>query len=120
KVFENEGITVDYFNLGVNARRYPEIVREAWDRGHIVGNHTQNHKNLPKYSYPAGLKEILDGFNSILAAHDIVAPFFRFPYGARTKALRAWLKSEDVAEFFWNMDSLDWKIKNPVSLYANV
>ena len=37
-----------------------------------------------------------------------------------TKKTRAFNKKHHVAEFFWNMDTRDWGIKDPSELYRKV
>ena len=105
-----------FFTVGQNVRRHPQLVVDEAHQGHIIGNHTWSHKQLPKISYGSALKEINDGFVAIHEALNFDTPLFRFPYGARTSHLRSYLKNSDVSEFFWNMDTLDWKIKDPEKL----
>ena len=48
-------ITAHYLNTA------PELVQRMIDEGHIVGNHTINHPNLPKLSDPDKISEELIG-----------------------------------------------------------
>ncbi len=36
-------IKANFFVLGVNAEHYPDIVKEIFDRGHLIGNHSFSH-----------------------------------------------------------------------------
>ena len=47
-------------------------------------------------------------------------PFFRFPYGAKTPSELPFVQKRGNTTFFWNMDSEDWKIRNPHQLFLNV
>jgi peptidoglycan/xylan/chitin deacetylase (PgdA/CDA1 family) len=66
------------------ARR--DLLRKLATRGHLVGNHTMNHKNLC-LEREAMAKEI-DGASEIIAYATSVRPLlFRSPYGARCREL---------------------------------
>lgn len=110
------GVKVNFFTVGRNAKASPELVKRATEEGHIVGNHTWSHQNLKQLSAEAGELEISKGFNAIKDALSFYAPFFRFPYGNSTKHLTTELKASHNAIFYWNMDTLDWKIKDPTQL----
>ena len=47
---------------------------------------------------------------------EVLAPFFRFPYGAFNESLKNFVRQNHLANFFWRIDTLDWKYKNPKQL----
>lgn len=121
KILKDAGVRATYFQMGQNSRNYPKLSQQVADEGHLLGSHTLTHpKNLTKMSLTAAESEILSGADAVAAASGVRVPFFRFPYGARTKALQALVKEKQLATFFWNMDSLDWKIRDPKALLKNV
>lgn len=115
-ILDEYKVKATFFVLGKNAKAYPEIIEEIVRRGHKLANHSHSHHNLPQHSFHHGVDEIESGFEEILKITDQVEPFFRFPYGAKTSALQKYLKSTDVATFFWDIDTLDWKKTNPREL----
>lgn len=119
-ILAEQKVRVNFFTVGRNVSRLPAIVQKTKAKGHIWGNHSQTHANLPKLSNKAGLDEIRQGFAALLRLDNSVPPFFRFPFGAFTRYLQGELRDRNVAEFFWNMDTLDWKYKDPQVLYRNV
>ena len=116
KTLKLHDVKATFFVLGKNAKRYPKIIHDINNAGHTIANHSHNHNNLPKYSNKHGENEIVSGFNAVVEVLGGIAPFFRFPYGAKTKHLSNFLKQNDYATFFWDVDTLDWKIKNPEEL----
>lgn len=107
------GVKANFFIVGKNANARPNLVKAVANDGHSVGGHSMTHSNLSKIGFSKATKEIngvFDVIESILGATD---PFFRFPYGARTTALRNFLKQNNASDFFWNVDTLDWKYKDP-------
>lgn len=111
------GVRVTFFGVGKNIRKYSEIVRRAHDEGHSFGHHSNDHSNLPKLSLKKASDNIAAGRAAVSDVLNYDYPFFRFPYGNRTKRLQSWVKSQEMATFFWNIDTLDWKIKDPKKLY---
>lgn len=100
---------VTFFMLGQLALRQKELVKEVYDRGHTIGSHTYDHKNLKKLDLEQ-LKFEVDYTNEILS--DITQDEVRFlrpPYGAYNKDI---LDNVNMAFILWNVDTLDWKLKD--------
>ena len=118
-ILNRQKIKVSYFGVGKNVLKYPEIVKQAHKEGHSFGSHSYDHSNLPKISFHKATKNIAAGHNAVADTLGLEVPFFRFPYGNRSKRLQAWVKKSELATFFWNIDSLDWKLRNPKDLYRH-
>ena len=120
-VLEKDKTLATFFVVGRMAQQRPEVVLKTAEKGHAIGNHSHTHANMPKLPKAKALAEIHKGFNSIYEALKgssyKVAPFFRFPYGAHRADTRKLLKKENMGEFFWNIDTLDWKHRNPKKLF---
>jgi peptidoglycan/xylan/chitin deacetylase (PgdA/CDA1 family) len=70
-----------FFVSGVNAKRYPEIIREIIARGHAIGNHSYGHNPfLMLKGYRAIKKEIVQA-KEILKEMGVEALAFRPPVG---------------------------------------
>ncbi len=88
------------------ARR--DLLRKLATHGHMVGNHTMNHKNLCQ-ERDAMASEI-DGASEIVAYATSVRPLlFRSPYGARCRDLDRALADRDMVQVGWNMDPQEWR-----------
>lgn len=111
-----ENLLVNFFVVGRRVNASPDILKEQHSSGHLIGNHSMTHAELRKLPFKEATVEIEDGFTAITKVIGEYLPFFRFPYGARNKALQAYLDHFSRVEFFWNIDTLDWKIKDPVKL----
>lgn len=137
KILRDNGVRANFFSVGEMARRSPHIleavVADTQDalgnplKGHIVGSHSWSHKNLRNLDISSARREIESGRDAVYAATGMRVPFFRFPYGARNETIANWVATEGSGEqpasgmtsFLWNMDSLDWKIRNPQALLRN-
>ncbi|GEM02261.1 Peptidoglycan/xylan/chitin deacetylase, PgdA/CDA1 family [Halolactibacillus halophilus] len=106
-----------FFMLGSRIDFYPDLVKEVFNQGHEIGNHTWNHKQLTKIS-DAAIKEEINSVNQKLK--DIIgesATVFRPPYGATNDHVESFLT---VPSVLWTIDTLDWKTKNPDAILAEV
>lgn len=64
-----------FFCLGKNAQKYPELIAESIQRGHRIGNHTQQHINSAFSSKTEFINDLKE------AAKYIESNLFRPPYG---------------------------------------
>lgn len=117
-ILDQHQTKVNFFVVGKRVQSTPNITQIAWSRGHTIGSHSMSHPDLRKQSFSSAIQEIYGAFNAIVDARAVAAPFFRFPYGAATSSLQNDLNANDIVEFFWNIDTLDWKKKNPSTLLS--
>jgi peptidoglycan/xylan/chitin deacetylase (PgdA/CDA1 family) len=121
KTLDANCVKATFFMVGEMAARHPQIVREVAARGHTIGAHTWSHANLKRQSFD-GLKfQIEYAFSSIehTAGHPI-APFFRFPYLSSTPRASSYLQSRNIGQFAVDIDSFDWRLRNPKRIVARV
>jgi peptidoglycan/xylan/chitin deacetylase (PgdA/CDA1 family) len=117
------GIKATFFEIGRNASAHPEIARQVRAAGNTVGSHTFSHPDLPKITEAHAESEVEAGEASValaLGVRPVDVAFFRFPYGAKTPAEQAFVNRRGQSSFFWNMDSEDWRIRDPHRLFVNV
>jgi peptidoglycan/xylan/chitin deacetylase (PgdA/CDA1 family) len=119
-ILRDAGVRATFFQVGQQATRFPEISRLVLAEGHTVASHSLTHANLPRIPMTEAEREIDRGHAQVLAAAGEVAPFFRFPYGARNPELREHVSAAGMTSFMWNIDSLDWQIRQPEALWQNI
>lgn len=106
-----------FFMLGNMVEKYPEIAKKVQEAGHELGNHTWNHHDLTKLGVEKVQNEI-DKTSAIIenvTGHKVTE--FRPPYGAVNKTVRS---QTNLPVILWNVDTLDWKDRDPNQLLANV
>jgi peptidoglycan/xylan/chitin deacetylase (PgdA/CDA1 family) len=95
----------------------PGLVRRAYNDGHTIGTHSQNHPmNIPSLPIERSERDIEDGIASVtkaLGGAAAPAPFFRFPGFGRTPATEQYLESQRI--MIWSTDVLagDWNRISP-------
>ena len=109
-LLKKENIKALFFVLGANVAsgKNKDIVKRAFDEGHIIGNHAYSHKNLKKLSEEEIKSEILR--TEELIKDFLSAPkLFRPPYGATNSKVNKIIYDLGYMPVFWNVDTLDWK-----------
>lgn len=114
-----------FFQMGRNVKRLPEITQRIAADGHGVGSHSMTHKCLAftevcaknnggkMPTYAESVSEMFGGHAEVFKALGWVDPFFRFPYGASSPELKKVAADRGVGEFFWSIDSNDWRNQTP-------
>jgi peptidoglycan/xylan/chitin deacetylase (PgdA/CDA1 family) len=110
-----------FFPIGQHVSWHPDILKQVVAKGHTVGSHSWSHVNLAKKSLQEAKDEIENGVSAVaLAAGRPMAPFFRFPGLSQTPELTAYLASRNISPFSIDLDSFDFKLKNPDRVIASV
>ncbi|MFC5604375.1 polysaccharide deacetylase family protein [Sporosarcina koreensis] len=106
-----------FFMLGSRVEYYPDIVNEVKEAGHELGNHTWNHADLTKLA-PERIAKEIDKTSAIIeqvTGQKVEA--FRPPYGAVNKAVH---NMTGLPIVLWDVDTLDWKYRDPARLVQKV
>lgn len=110
-----------FFMVGRMAVADPEMVREVARRGHTIGTHTWSHRHLNALPSQLAHGEIELGLSAVQQALGRpVAPFFRFPYLADSKALLGRLEERGLAAFSVDVDSHDYRTQSADTVHRNI
>ena len=123
KALADECTKAVFFPIGKHASYHPEILRQVAAAGHTIGAHTWSHANLnsKKMTEQLAKDEIEKGYSAVkLALGAAPSPFFRFPELAHGPAAMAYLGSRNVAMFSCDLDSFDFRAKNPEQIINTV
>jgi peptidoglycan/xylan/chitin deacetylase (PgdA/CDA1 family) len=111
-LLREKGVKATFFVVGKRADQYPEIVRRAWEEGHLVANHTWSHCHLFCFLTPARLRaEIERGAESVRRICGFRPRLFRSPVGQRHPLLRRYLENSGLEYVSWSIrsrDTLTW------------
>ena len=98
-----------FFLVGIWVDKYPELVKEIYDRGHEIGNHSDSHPHMTQIS-ESKMRQELKGMSDKLEAITGERPtLFRPPYGDYNNAVVLTTRAEGYECVQWSVDSLDWK-----------
>lgn len=106
-----------FFMLGSRVEYYPEIAKKVQEAGHEIGNHSWNHPDLTKAGVEKVRNEIARTSSIIEDVTGQKATVFRPPYGAINNTVR---NQTDLPVILWDLDTLDWKHRNPDLLLTHI
>ncbi|GMA39956.1 hypothetical protein GCM10025883_20010 [Mobilicoccus caccae] len=108
EILDREGVKATFFQIGENAKEYPQITREVARRGHVVANHSWSHRDFSTSS-PAHLRQEVDATTTLLQSltGERIC-FVRAPYGNRSTGSDAFLEGRGLTQIMWQGDTRDW------------
>lgn len=113
------GMKATFFMLMNQAKKNPKTAMYVVENEMEVALHSYTHLDLSKQTSATVSYEIGTAKKELeeLIGKDI--SLFRLPYGAGTKkmSLREQIADLDLVHIFWSVDTLDWKDKNPQSIF---
>lgn len=115
-ILRDENICGAFFILDNLIKRNPELVKRMADEGHLVCNHTSNHKNITKVSKQDLIKEIrtLEQSYTNLTGKQM-APYFRPPEGTFDRNSLSIISDYGYKTVFWSFAYADWDNENQMS-----
>ena len=119
-VLKREGVKATFFCVGNRIEAHPDVMRRIVAEGHVVGNHSYSHANLPKLSDERFREEIRKTDRLIRQYTGYTPSFVRPPYGNITAEQIKWLASQKRKIVGWNVDSLDWKSLSREEVATNI
>ena len=101
-VLDHYNIKATFFCVGDNVARHKELYQEIIKRGHLTGNHTQNHIQGMKYRTRNYLRNV-EAANTL-----IDSPLFRPPHGHMRFRQKIALQKAGYHIIMWDVVSRDY------------
>lgn len=117
KTLAQYNVKATWFVLGTSCENNPEILKQIAAAGHEIGNHSYSHANFFNLSIDGVLSEVNSTQNIVRNLTGVTPSYVRPPYGNYNQAISS---SIGLGIAMWNVDSLDWKLKNGNSSYQQV
>lgn len=109
EILKEYDVPATFFMVGSHVEKYPDAARKVADEGHAIGNHTQNHRNLPTLSTFDLHQEIVEATAVITETTGTYPAYLRPPrgmYDGRSRRLSTLLGQEIV---LWSISTRDWR-----------
>lgn len=120
-VLKEKGVKATFFVIGKNAEKYPDLVRQIDEEGHIVANHSYSHNHLIGFFSKNRLNQDLTYCNETITAALGKSPvFFRPPFGVTNPRYAKVLKELKMQSIGWSLRSFDTRAKNKYQLIEKV
>lgn len=98
-----------FFLVGFWIDKYPEEVKAIAEAGFDIGNHSENHLNMPRLSSDKIVEEILSVNEKVKGLTGTTPVYFRAPFGDYDNGLMTCIEDLGMVGVQWSIDSLDWK-----------
>lgn len=99
-------LTYDY----VNAEE--ELVKRMINEGHIIGNHSYYHSDMPKVSIEKAKENITKLHEFVKEKYNYEMNLFRFPMGNFSDRTLALAENLNYKTLFWSFAYKDWETNN--------
>jgi peptidoglycan/xylan/chitin deacetylase (PgdA/CDA1 family) len=122
-----------FFPIGLHATYEPGILKQVAADGHAIGSHTWCHQDLSKTTGRCQVNgktenveydprdEIEKGISAVRwAVGGPTAPYFRFPALRQPQELVDYLGKRNIAIFSTDIDSFDFKLRQPEQVRQSV
>lgn len=118
EILKEKGIHATFYNLGSQAKNYPDTCKAILDGGHELASHTMTHQNLPEADRETLRSEITKAADAIEAASGSRPQMIRAPYGAFGDT--EWARAGDLisCNVLWNIDTEDWRLPGSDAIRA--
>ncbi len=104
-ILKKNNIKALFFVTGQQAEKYPNVITEICNNGHLIGNHSYSHKSFMFLNKNVILDEI-DKTNKIIKDITGVNPiYFRPPYGH----FRLFINKSNLKTVMWSIFPYDYK-----------
>ena len=113
-------IKATFFMLTREAKKYESEALNVINSGMKVALHSYTHPNLNKATDKVLAYQITQAKKDLENLLNVDTTVFRLPYGAglRNTKVRKLIAKNNYVHIFWNIDTLDWKDKDPKSILA--
>ena len=120
-VLDRQGVVAAFFVIGREAEKYPELIKQIHQRGHLVGNHSYDHNH--GYAFKSKEQLLMDAghCDAIITKNILKTPlFYRPPYGVTNPGIKYMVEQKQYHCIGWSLRTYDTMEKNAANLTAKV
>ncbi|EDY43434.2 polysaccharide deacetylase family protein, partial [Streptomyces sp. SPB074] len=97
-----------FFVCGRQAAKHPALLRRITEAGHLLGNHTWDHRRLTGLGRASVEDELLRTSETVRRATGRAPAWFRAPYGEWDRTVHALGARHGMEPLAWSVDTRDW------------
>ncbi len=107
-VLKENDVKATFFITAHYVNTKPELVQKMIDEGHIIGNHTVNHKSMPDLDNNTIKKEVMDLHTAIYEKYKYEMKYIRPPKGEYSQRTVAFTNTLGYKTVMWSFAYDDW------------
>lgn len=108
EVLKQNDVKACFFITAHYVNTQPELVQKMIDEGHIIGNHTVNHKSMPSLNVEQIKKEVMDLHTSIYDRFGYEMKYIRPPKGEYSEQTVSYCNTLGYTTVMWSFAYDDW------------
>lgn len=116
-ILEKYNARATFFMVGSMANDHKSNVKRKAKLGMEIGNHTMTHNHYGKNVTPSDIKKCSEAIKNITGQYPSC---FRSTGGNTTDTIRKECSAENMALYYWSLDTMDWKYRNADRVYKTV
>lgn len=120
KIMDKYNVKTTFFVVGGWVDKYPESVKQLFDAGHEIMNHSNTHPHMTQITKDEMIKEIQECDAKIEKITNVKPTLFRAPYGDYNNDVVGTMRETGHFTIQWDVDSLDWKNLSPEEIKQRV
>lgn len=107
---KEKNVPAAFFCTGDFIKKNDDLIKRMLSEGHIVGNHTWNHKTMPEVNDDGEFKEELTKLDDyMLENYKVKTKYFRYPNGEFSEKTLKMVKDMGYKTVFWSLAYKDWE-----------
>ena len=107
-ILKDNDVKAAFFITGHYLNTQPELVERMIKEGHIVGNHTVNHKSMPDLDSEEIKKEIMNLHSAVYEKFNYEMKYIRPPKGEFSEQSLSVIKNLGYKTTMWSLAYDDW------------
>lgn len=111
EILKENNVPATFFLTAHYINTQEELVKQMIDEGHIIGNHTVNHKSMPSLTEEGIKKEVMDLHQSIYEKFGYEMKYIRPPKGEFNERTLLVTNSLGYKTVMWSFAYEDWNEK---------
>jgi len=119
-ILKSYGESANFFFVGKSVQAFPEVVKRAYNEGHLILNHTYTHPEFNNKGFRFVDDEISMTEEAIKNVIGKVPSLVRPPYGIVTDTVLKVAMANDDKLVIWSTDTYDWSQKDDLHITQNV
>ena len=115
KVLKEKNVSATFFITAHYLNTAPELVEQMINDGHIIGNHTVNHKSMPDLSDKEIKEELMTLNQTISEKYNYEMKYMRPPMGEFSERTLRIIENLGFKAVMWSFAYVDWEENNQPS-----
>ncbi|MBZ9624197.1 polysaccharide deacetylase family protein [Clostridium sp. FP2] len=107
-ILKKYNVKANFFFIGEGAKANPNVVKRAFNEGHLILNHSYTHADLTKLSEQGVTKELNSTDNILYTLIGKKPLIVRPPYGAIDNKVINVFRTNNYKMAIWSLDTFDW------------